>query len=132
MKCLDTTFLVDLLRNERGAVEKSKELDEIGFHATTSINAFEVLYGVYRSKLADRTRVLQVQRLLGRLLVLPLNYQAALKAGEILGGLAKRGKEISAFDGLVACIALAHGCKIIVTRNARDFEEIPGIEVETY
>jgi predicted nucleic acid-binding protein len=133
LKCLDTTFLIDLLRGEHGAVAKSKELNETGIHATTSINVFELVYGIHRSKRTDHpTRIAQAQRIFNRLLVLPLNYDAASKAGEVLGELAREGKEISALDGLTACIALTHGCKVIVTRNVRDFKPIPEIQIETY
>jgi predicted nucleic acid-binding protein len=44
MKCVDTTFLIDLLRNDEGAVEKAKELDEFGETITTEINVFERIW----------------------------------------------------------------------------------------
>lgn len=133
MKCLDTTFLIDLLRGDQGAVKKAGELDEAGPHATTSINVFELVYGIYRSKRVDRrAKAAQAQRLFNRLVVLFLNYDAASRAGVTLGELARKGKEISALDGLTACIALAHGCKVVVTRNVRDFQPIPEVQVETY
>ena len=122
-----------MLRGDRGAVAKSKELDEVGPNATTAVNVFELVYGVYRSKRVDRSRrMTQARRLFSRLLVLPLNHDASLKAGEVLGELAREGKEVSALDGLTACIALAHGCKTVVTRNIRDFRQIPEIQIETY
>lgn len=133
MKCLDTSFLVDLLRNDAGAVKKAGELDEAGLNATTEISVFELVYGVNRSKLAKREeRLTQLKRLFSRLLTLPLNHEAALKGGEILGKLAREGKEVSILDGLTASIALAHGCNTIVTRNVRHFSSIPGTQVETY
>jgi predicted nucleic acid-binding protein len=133
LRCLDTTFLIDLLRNDIGAVEKARELDETGLHATTEINVFELVYGVHRSKRADRGRRLaQAKRLFVRLITLSLDHKAALKAGEILGELARDGKEVSTFDGLTAAIALVHGCDAVVTRNVEHFKIIPGIRVETY
>lgn len=35
-------------------------------------------------------------------------------------------------DGMVAAIAMTHGCTVIVTRNVKHFERIEGIEVEGY
>ena len=132
MKCLDTSFLIDLLRNDEGAVQKAKELDEKGPCATTEINVFELTYGIHRSRHVNRRlRLEQVGRLFGRLITLPLNHDAALRAGESLGKLARDGKETSTLDGLVASIAVMHGCDAIVTRNVRHFEML-GIRVETY
>lgn len=133
MKCLDTAFLIDLLRNDAGAIKKARGLDEAGPSATTEINVFELVYGIHRSKRIDRQRRLaHVQRLFSRLVTLPLNHEAALKAGEILGRLAREGKEVSTFDGLTASIALVHGCNVVVTRDVEGFQNIPRIRVETY
>jgi len=121
-----------LLRNDEGAVRKAKELDEKGSSATTEINVFELTYGVYRSRHANRRlRLEQAGRLFSRLITLPLNHDAALKAGETLGKLTREGREASALDGLVASIAVVHGCDAIVTRNVKHFEML-GIRVETY
>lgn len=132
MKCLDTSFLIDTLRGDMGAVRKARELDEVGPNATTEVNVFELVYGVHRGKLAGRrARLAQVERLLSRLITLPLNHEAALKAGEVLGKLAREGKEVSVLDGLAASIALTHGCEAIVTRNVEHFKNMP-IQIETY
>ncbi len=132
MKCLDTSFLIDMLRNDAGAVKKARELDEAGPSATTEVNVFELVYGVHRGKLADRrARLAQLERLLSRLITLPLNHEAALKAGEVLGKLAREGKEVSTLDGLAASIALTHGCEAIVTRDVGHFKNMP-IQIEIY
>ncbi|MCS4542457.1 MAG: PIN domain-containing protein [Euryarchaeota archaeon] len=133
MKCLDTTFLIDLLRNDENALEKAKELDETGRTVTTEINVFELVYGIYRSKRLDQgLRLSQAERLFSRLTVFPLDHAAALKAGEILGKLAREGKEVSTLDGLTAAIALTRGCSIVISRNIEHFSSIPGVQVETY
>ena len=132
MKCLDTSFLIDLLRGDAGAVKKASGLDEVGPNATTEINVFELVYGIHRGKLtARRVRLAKAERLFSRLITLPLNHEAALKAGEVLGVLAREGKEVSVLDGLAASIALVHGCEAIVTRNVEHFKNMP-IQIETY
>ena len=132
MKCLDTSFLIDLLRGDAGAMKKASGLDEVGLNATTEINVFELTYGIHRGRLASRrARLAQVERLLSRLITLPLNHEAAMKAGEVLGKLAREGKEVSVLDGLAASIALTHGCEAIVTRNVEHFKNMP-IQIETY
>ena len=132
MKCLDTSFLIDLLRGEAGAVKKARGLDEAGPNATTEVNVFELVYGIHRGKLAGRrARLAQAERLFSRLITLPLNHETALKAGEVLGKLAGEGKEVSVLDGLVASIALTHGCEAIVTRTVEHFKNMP-IQIEIY
>ena len=42
MRCLDTTFLIDFLKNDKSAVNKASEIKEDAL-VTTSINIFEVL-----------------------------------------------------------------------------------------
>ena len=49
MKCLDTDFLVAILRGKDDAKSKMESLDAEGHNATTTINAFELFYGAYKS-----------------------------------------------------------------------------------
>jgi len=59
--CLDTTFLIDLLRELPDAVQKAKQLKEAGSDVcTTSISAFELYIGAIRSASAKRISRLEV------------------------------------------------------------------------
>lgn len=52
--CLATDFLVALLRKNPEAVKKAEEYDSIGAEiATTSMNAFEIYLGAFRSRNAE-------------------------------------------------------------------------------
>jgi tRNA(fMet)-specific endonuclease VapC len=64
--------------------------------------------------------------------VFPFDHASAIKAGAILGKLVRKGMKIDSLDGMIAAIALMHGCNVIVTRNVKHFERIEGIEVEGY
>ena len=44
MKLLDTTYIIDLLRNDPGARKKAVQLDEEDEVFTTEINVFEVVW----------------------------------------------------------------------------------------
>jgi len=49
--CLDTDFLIALLRNKPEAVKRAEEYDFLNVEiSTTSMNAFEVYLGAFRSK----------------------------------------------------------------------------------
>ena len=46
MICLDSSFLIDILRNKKEAVDKAREMEKFGF-GITSISVFEVMIGFY-------------------------------------------------------------------------------------
>lgn len=133
MKLLDTTLLIDVLRERPGTEEVLRRFagEQI---FTTRINVFEVLSGVF--SLADNTvlnrRLQEAHTLFSKITVLELDQTTALRAAQVAGMLNQQGKPIEAGDCLIAGIALANGVETIVTRNARHFEGIPGLTVETY
>lgn len=132
MRLLDTTFLIDLLRNKEGAVLKAKELGYENLF-TTEINVFEIALGVYYKKEIDHRKYLeQALNLLSRLTVLPLNRTSSIMSGKIAAELMRSGLEIESNDVLIAGIALSNGISKIVTRNKEHFNRIKGITVETY
>jgi len=133
LKTIDTTFLIDLLRGDAEAVKKAREIDEAGGAATTTINVFEITYGIFRSRHLDHDRRLsEVEKLLDRVDIFSLDVRTAILAGKILGSLSKEGKIIDLFDGMIGAMALANGCDTIVTRNVDHFKRIPDLRVETY
>jgi len=52
--------------------------------------------------------------------------------GQILGTLDKSGQKINDRDVMIAAIAMSKGENVIVTRNRKDFDRIPGLVTETY
>lgn len=133
MKAVDTTFLIDLLRGNAGAIRKAREMDESGGAATTVVNLLEITYGIYKSRDIDHEHLLSdAEKLLAKLEVFPLDVQAAIEAGKVLGTLSREGKTVDVLDGMIGTIALANGCNTIVTRNVEHFSRIPNLKVETY
>lgn len=53
--------------------------------------------------------------------IFALTEDAALAYGKIMGDAARKGRPMSAQDGMIAAIALAHGGRL-ATRNLKDFE----------
>lgn len=134
MVILDTTYLIDFIKNHPDAVKKAQELDGLPEIFTTEINVFEVLFGIYRLK--DRERASKeldkAKMLFDRLSILPLEGAATFKAANIASELEKQGKPIEITDSITAGIALANGVTTIVTRNKEHFSRIKGIRVEGY
>ncbi|MHA1632419.1 MAG: type II toxin-antitoxin system VapC family toxin [Candidatus Freyarchaeota archaeon] len=128
---MDTNFLIALLRGNKEAVEKAKEYDSAEAEvSTTAINAFEVYFGAFRSREAEKN-VKQADSLLSSIKILKLNLEASRKAGEILSELMHKGTPIDLRDALIAGITLTNGYTL-VTRNIEHFKRIIGLSIETW
>ncbi len=130
MKCLDTDLLVGILRRQEGAEKKAGLLDQEGRQATTSVSAFELFYGASKSRMVEES-VKESQKLLSRLLVLPLSLGAAEKAGSIYGALEKKGLLLDFRDAMIAGIAIENNLPL-VTRNRKDYSRVPGLSIEEW
>ena len=127
--CLDTDFLVGLLRGSPSAAEKAGEYDSSGIRAsTTAVNAFEVYYGAYRSANSEKN-LKKAGELLSSLGILELNAESSRKTGELLARLTAQGIPIELRDALVAGIVLVNGYTL-VTRNSAHFGRIEGLSIE--
>ncbi len=130
MKCLDTDFLVAVLRGREDARRKMSELDGQGRHSTTSVNAFELFFGAYKS--AQRGANLEkTQVLLERLDVLSFGLESSKQAAEILADLAAQGDSIDFRDAMIAGVAKTRGLPL-VTRNRQHFARVRDLKVEPW
>jgi len=133
MILLDTTFLIDLLREEKNAVNKVIELENRDILVTTYVNVYELLLGVYSIKGIDYEKKLNdIETMLTKIEVLILEKQSAISSAKIGGKLALKGQIIGDTDNMIAGIALSNGIKTIITRDEDHFERIEGIKVESY
>jgi predicted nucleic acid-binding protein len=130
LKCLDTDLLIAILRGKKEACAQVKELDAQAKGATTSINAFEIFFGAYRSARATEN-IKEASRLLERLTVIPLDLFSARKAGEISAKLAAKGEEIDYRDAMIGGIAIENDLTL-VTRNKSHFARIKGLKLEIW
>lgn len=131
MVCLETDFLVALIRKDKDAIAKLRKLVESGERlATTPINAAELFKGAYRSKNIDEN-LRKVRGILSRLDLLDFNLAASDIYGQIASELERRGEPIGEMDALIVSIALAHNERI-VTRNVKHFSRVKGLEVESW
>jgi predicted nucleic acid-binding protein len=129
--CLDTTFLIDLLRGLPAATEKARQFNERGCDlSTTTVNVFEVHIGALRSESAKR--MIRLEALLTDLRILWLGRREAEEAASIMVTLGKKGQPIEMRDALIAGCMLTNAYSSIVTRNVTDFERITRIEVLSY
>ena len=130
MKCLDTDLLIAILRGKNEAYPTVLKLDEEAKEATTSISAFELFFGAYKSERKSEN-LKEAQKLLERLEVIPFDTSAAKRAGEISANLLKKGEPIDFRDAMIAGIALEKNLTLL-TRNKAHFSRIKDLEVQTW
>lgn len=131
---LDTSFLVDLLR-ERGGGRPgpaARLLDDLA-DETLWVSVFvacELAAGIELSDRSGREREV-VEDLLAGLQITYPDARFAPTYGRVFAELRRAGKTIAAMDLLIALSALLEGARL-VTRNARHFTAVPGLEVLSY
>lgn len=127
----DTTFLIDLLHGKETAIDFLKK-NEGKILYTTDINVFELLVGVYVGKRNVESHLHQVNALLTKMFILPLDKKAIESSAKIAAKRIKEGKITEDTDNFIIGIALSNGITQIVTENTKHFEGISNIEVLRY
>ncbi len=130
VKCLDTDFLVAVLRGREDAQNKMSEIDLEGRQATTSVTAFELFFGAFKSA-EKRNNVEKTKVLLERLDVLPFDLKSSEIAGEALARLKELGETIDFRDAMIAGIARVNGLTL-VTRNKEHFSRVKDLRIEIW
>lgn len=132
MLCLDSTFIVDILRNKPKAKQKYDEINKNSIF-TTIINLYEVMSGVYAAKDRNHEKHLAIlKEFLKSIPVLGLDITSVEKASQINGELSLSGQKIDDLDILIAGIILSNAYDAILTENAKHFSRIKGLKVEGY
>ena len=133
MILLDTSFLIDLLRERKNAINKAVELVNRDKLSTTYVNIYELLIGIYSKEGVDNEKRLEtVENLTEKLEILTLEKHSTIKSAKIGGELMLKGRIVGDTDNMIAGIALSNGINTIVTRDKEHFERIKGIKVESY
>ena len=136
MRLFDTSFLIDLVNGDEGAVRKAEEVDlEATFKGISTVTAHEYLRGVYFLYMHDKAllkaKLQKAEAELARFEILPYTYEIAKIAAETDATLAQEGKIISLSDVIVAATAL-HYKLTLVTRNVEHFTRMSNLNIETY
>ncbi|HUT26048.1 MAG TPA: type II toxin-antitoxin system VapC family toxin [Sumerlaeia bacterium] len=129
---IDSNVLIQFERARKDVADyvRGRE-DEESFLSV--ISASELLHGVHRAKNA-RTRARRlafVEAALAHFPVLGIDLAVARSHAQLWSELEKKGMMIGMHDSWLAATCLAHGLSI-ATDNAREFERVPGIEVEVW
>ena len=126
-----------LIAHERGDVDLGRNLsgrvagrEDAPFYLSV-VSASELLHGVHRAPDPGRRarRSAFVEAVLERFPLLPIDLPTARVHAELWSALAAAGSPVPAHDLWIAATAVARGLTV-VTMNVRDFERVPGLEVE--
>jgi predicted nucleic acid-binding protein len=130
MVLLDTTFLIELLRENEDALRKLTEYEtnEI-IISTTVINILELYRGAY---ISDRTNenLCKAKKLLTGFQILNLDEPVYEIFALLSAELHLKGQSIKSFDELIAAIALYNNEPILTKDN--HFKKVQNLEVITY
>jgi tRNA(fMet)-specific endonuclease VapC len=132
---LDTSLLIDLLRETLRArpgpaFDALESLDDdeplgVSVHAVCELRAGAELA---RKPLKEHE---ELDRLLSGLIVAYPDTRFASAYGRLLASIEQSGRSVAAMDLLVATAAVLEDAPLL-TRNARDFQRVPGLRVLTY
>lgn len=127
---LDTSFIIDLLKNKTPALIKAHLLEKSSISVrTTTISVFELWQGV--EDIQDDQKRELIEKFLSSVGLLSLDIESAKIAGTMYSELERKGEIIETEDCMIAGIAKHHG-DAVLTRNVKHFERIKGIKIETY
>ena len=138
MFILDTNTLSDLFKDHARLLARMRSAPNDRPIVTTVISRIEILEGRFASIVKAGTklelmvaaeRLIQDEKRLTSIDVLALTDLVADEFEKLL--LNKKLKKIGRKDLLIACFALAHDATL-VTRNTKDFANIPGLKVENW
>jgi tRNA(fMet)-specific endonuclease VapC len=126
---LDTNIVSDLVRHPQGqAATRVAEYGEDNV-CTSIVVAAELRYGATRR--ASRRLSTQLDAVLGRLDILPLEPPADREYGSLRAALEASGQVIGPNDMLIAAQAIALGCTL-VTDNTREFNRVTRLRLANW
>lgn len=127
---LDTSFLIDLMRGDEGAVAKAREIEEdLVQQRVASMTLFELFFGVARSDQPERERRI-VEEVVSSKPIESADGTVMRRAGRRSGELASDGETIPDGDVIIGATAESVG-EPVLTRNVDHFQRLD-VPVETY
>ncbi len=126
---LDTNIVSDIVRHPQGVI--SHAIEAVGENRiwTSIVVASELRFGA--CKKGSEKLTAQLEAILDRMTVLPLDRPVDFHYGQIRTELETKGTVIGANDLLIAAHALAMQA-ILITDNEREFRRVPGLTVENW
>ncbi len=126
---LDTNIVIYTMKKRPQQVKKRFQKHESEM-CISAVTLGELVFGAEHSQQVERN-LADIEALVARLEVLPLDSKAAYHFGQIRAALYTIGQPIGPYDMLIAGHARASGL-ILVTNNINEFERVPGLLLENW
>ena len=128
---LDTTFIIDLERDARSqnplANNTSSFLEK---HKEDSFNISIITMGELSPGFKEKNKDSYLSYA-SHFQILPIDIEVSWLFGQLFNTLKKKGITVGSNDLWIASTALRFN-RIVVTRNAKDFNKIPNLGTESY
>ncbi len=126
---LDTNIVIYTMKNRPQQVKRSFK-QHAGQMCISAVTLGELVFGAEHSQQVERN-LADIEAMVARLEVLPLDKKAAYHFGQIRAVLYRSGQPIGPYDMMIAGHARSFGL-ILVTNNVKEFEMVPGLIVENW
>ncbi len=127
---LDTNICIYIIKRKPVQVLQKLITLNISDVVISTVAMSELEYGVAKSSQPDQNRE-ALSNFVAPIEIVAFDEQAAFHYGQIRTHLEREGKVIGPMDMLIAAHALSLSC-ILVTNNVREFERVPGLNVENW
>ena len=128
---LDTNICIYAMKHHQAVLRRMQQARHQGL-CVSAIVAAELAFGVARSAMEHREKnQVSLKRFLAAMSVQPWPSDAIWVYGEQRQALKQAGTPIGELDLLIASHAQTLGLTL-VTNNTREFERIPGLELENW
>lgn len=127
---LDTNTCIYLIKKHPPEVLRRFDEYTVGDIGISSITAAELHFGVQKSQRPEEN-LRALEQFLLPLTLAHFDENAAAAYGHVRAQLEKQGTPIGSLDTLIAAHALSLDL-MLVTNNVREFERVPGLEVENW
>lgn len=124
---LDSSYLIDLMQSDEGALAKRDELVDRGVPmAVSTLTIFEVGTGVREGRERD-----SFETFVDRFTAVPVRVDVARRGASIQRRLQQTGDRIGKVDSLIAATALERN-EPVVTRNVSEYDRVEELRVVPY
>ena len=136
MYLADTTFIIDLIKGDTGALEKAQFIDKNHLKVSiASLTAHEYLRIIYYLFYSDqellKKKLEKAEGDLARFEIIGFDFKISRESSRIDGTLMATGKIIGLADTIIGATAQFYDL-IVLTRNKKHFESIPDLKIESY
>jgi tRNA(fMet)-specific endonuclease VapC len=135
MVCLDSTFVIDVLKGKNAVEDLEEQLDEsdikIKIPSPVIIEIIRSLYLYSTAKNISKGEKEKTFEFLSSFEILNLDKKSAIKTGEIEATLINKGETIDLEDIMIAAICISND-ETLTTRNKKHFEKILGLKIQDY